>query len=230
MSSDFFEVKVENINYAQNLRILRQKLNLTQQAFADSIGEKQTKIKDIETSKQKISVDFAKKVEKIHHVDFKWLLTGEGSMFQSDSPSDKNCITIERIHINPSCGKGTMVIDEAEITPITLGKKLIQNIFKINDIQNLKVFTASGDSMEPTIFDGDDLLVDVGNLDFNNGGIFVIEKFGDWFIKRLRLRFDGNLEIISDNKEKYPIEVIEYNGNITVNIKGKVIKNLSRGL
>ena len=83
--------------------------------------------------------------------------------------------------------------------------------------------------MEPTIFSGDDVLVNFGDCNFNNGGVFVIEKFGDWFIKRLRLRFDGNLEIISDNN-KYETEIIKYDSGTVVNIKGRVIKNLSRGL
>ena len=107
--------------------------------------------------------------------------------------------------------------------------KLIQNIFRVGNHSNLKVFTATGDSMEPTIFSGDDVLVNFGDCNFNNGGVFVIEKFGDWFIKRLRLRFDGNLEIISDNN-KYETEIIKYDSGTVVNIKGRVIKNLSRGL
>ncbi len=148
---------------------------------------------------------------------------------KSSSYDNDDCITLERIHINPSCGSGTMVFDEADVTPITLGKKLIQNIFKVENLKNLKVFRASGDSMEDTIYSGDDVLVDIGDCNFNNGGVFIIEKFNDWFIKRLRLRLDGNLEIISDNK-KYETEIIKYESDIKISIKGKVIKNLSRGL
>lgn len=207
------------------------KPGLSEYEFAKSLGTSPSKFSELRSGKVKsISSALALEISKQYKVDFKWLLTGEGTMLDSDNNSDENCITLERIHINPSCGKGTIVIDEAETTPITLGKKLIQNVLKVNDVKNLKVFTASGDSMEPIIFNGDDVLVDVSNLNYQNGGIFVIEKFGDWFIKRLRLRFDGNLEIISDNKEKYPMEIVKYNNDIAVNIKGKVIKNLSRGL
>ncbi len=151
----------------------------------------------------------------------------------NDNPKEKistdECITLERIHIAPSCGSGTIVLNEAEVTPITLGKKLIQNVFRVGNLNDLKVFTATGDSMEPTIFNGDDVLVNIGDCNFNNGGIFIIEKFGDWFIKRLSLRFDGNLEIISDNK-KYDTQVIKYDDGAVINIRGRVIKNLSRGL
>ena len=61
---------------ANNLKTFRTKTGLTQQQLADSLCVKQTKIKDIETGKQKIPIDFAIAVEKINHVNFKWLLTG----------------------------------------------------------------------------------------------------------------------------------------------------------
>ena len=222
---------MENFNQAENLKLFRQKAGLTQQQLADSINEKQTKIKDIETGKQKISVEFATKVENIHQVNFKWLLTGQGSMY-ADNSNDiyDNCIALERIGITPSCGTGTVVLDDAEVTPVLLGKKLIENIFKVSDVNNLKVFRASGDSMEDTIYDNDDLLVDIGRKDFNNGGIFVLTINNEWFIKRLQLRINGDLDIISDNKAKYQTETKHPNDDIEIIIQGRVIKNLSRGL
>ena len=203
------------------------KPGISEYEFAKSLKVSPSKFSEIRSGKVKsISSSLALEISKYYNVDFKWLLTGEGTPF---SNKDEDCITLERVHITPSCGIGTVVLDEAEVTPITLGKKLIQNIFRVGNHSNLKVFTATGDSMEPTIFSGDDVLVNIGDCNFNNGGVFVIEKFGDWFIKRLRLRFDGNLEIISDNN-KYETEIIKYDSGTVVNIKGRVIKNLSRGL
>lgn len=142
---------------------------------------------------------------------------------------DSDCVEIEHIHINPSCGTGTVVIDEPEITPIKLGKKLIETILRVTDVKNLKTFTASGDSMSDTIDDGNLLLVDTGRKDFNNGGIFILQKDDEWFVKRLQLRFSGELDIISDNP-KYRTDTITPNDEINVIIRGRVIKNLSKGL
>lgn len=146
-----------------------------------------------------------------------------------DLTNDTDCTEIEHIHINPSCGKGTAVLDEPEITPIKLGTQMIQSVMKISDPKNLKTFRASGDSMTPVIEDGDLLLVDTARTDFCNGGIFLLTIDNNWFIKRLRLRLSGELDIISDN-EKYPIETFHNDADIEVMIKGRVIKNLSRGL
>ena len=139
-------------------------------------------------------------------------------------------IEIEHIHINPSCGNGTIILDEPEITPIKLGRKMIETILRVSDVNNLKTFTASGDSMEDTIDDGNLLLVDLGRKDYTNGGIFVITINNDWYVKRLRKRINGELDVISDNSAKYPVETYTKKDNIEIVIKGRVIKNLSKGL
>lgn len=140
-----------------------------------------------------------------------------------------DCISIDYIHLNPSCGKGTVVLQEPEVTPIKLGTQMIQSVLKITDPKCLKIFKASGDSMETIIEDGDMLLIDTTRLDFTNGGIFLLTINNDWFVKRLRRRLSGELDVISDNS-KYPIETFKPDDDIEIVVKGRVIKNLSRGL
>lgn len=145
-----------------------------------------------------------------------------------NSGLQKDCVEIDYISISPSCGKGSIVLDDAEITPIKIGKDLIQNLWNAKP-ENLKLFKASGDSMENTLSDSDILLVDISKTDYHNGGIFILQINNDWYCKRLRLKITGELDIISDN-EKYPIETLRPNTNVEIKIIGKVIKNLSRGL
>lgn len=140
-----------------------------------------------------------------------------------------DCIDIEHVCLKPSCGKGTPQEDEAQRKPIKLGTALISKIFKVSNPLMLKTFTASGDSMTPTIENGDLLLVDTADLEYQNGGVFLITINNDWFIKRLRKKITGELDIISDN-EKYPIETLSPETLREVSIKGRVLKNLSRGL
>ena len=146
-----------------------------------------------------------------------------------DNPEQSELIEIEHIHINPSCGFGTVVIDEPDITPVKLGKKMIENILRVSSPDNLKTFTASGDSMTDTIDDSNVLLVDMGRTDYQNGGVFLLQKDNDWFVKRLRLRMTGELDIISDNT-KYPIETFKPEDAVNIVVRGRVIKNLSKGL
>lgn len=143
--------------------------------------------------------------------------------------SSSDSITLDYIHIAPSCGRGTVVLDEADVTPVRIGKEVIKDIWKVSTPEVLKLFKASGDSMETTIEDGNILLVDTSRTDYHNGGIYVLTINNDWFVKRLRLKINGDLEIISDNP-KYDPEILKPNTDIEINVVGRVIKNLSRGL
>lgn len=168
-------------------------------------------------------------IEHLHLLEtyFNTNLTG------GNLPEDKKeeCVTIQHVHINPSCGRGTALYHDADVTPVKLGTQMIKNILNVSKPENLKIFKACGDSMSPTIEDGDILLVDIGRNDFNNGGVFLLTINNEWFIKRLRLKITGELEIISENSQKYgEPEVLHPDDDIEVIIKGRVIKNLSRGL
>jgi hypothetical protein len=143
--------------------------------------------------------------------------------------SSSDSITLDYIRIAPSCGRGTVVLDEADVTPVRIGKEVIKDIWKVSTPEVLKLFKASGDSMETTIEDGNILLVDTSRTDYHNGGIYVLTINNDWFVKRLRLKINGDLEIISDNP-KYEPEILKPNTDIEINVVGRVIKNLSRGL
>lgn len=152
-------------------------------------------------------------------------LTGDNDV------TGEECLTLQHVHLNPSCGRGTSVYYDADITPVKLGTQMIKNILNVSRPENLKIFKACGDSMSPTIEDGDILLVDIGRNDFNNGGVFLLTINNDWFIKRLRLKITGELEIISENTKKYGgPEILRPDDDVEVVIKGRVIKNLSRGL
>lgn len=206
---------VDKALQAQYVKEIRYKTRLSQRKFAKEVGCSGAYIAQVENLETPLS-------EKIYQSIIK-----KFGHLADDKLND--CIEIDHIHINPSCGKGTVVLDEAEITPIKLGTQMIQSVLKISHPHNLKTFKACGDSMETIIEDGDMLLVDTGRTDFNNGGIFLLTINNDWFVKRLRLRVTGELDIISDN-DKYPIESLKPDSNVEVTIKGRVIKNLSRGL
>jgi len=63
------------------LKKIRAYLNLTQEEFGVPLGLNQTKIRDLESGKVKVSTLHAIAIEKIHGINIDWLLTGEGEMF-----------------------------------------------------------------------------------------------------------------------------------------------------
>jgi len=67
---------------------------------------------------------------------------------------------------------------------------------------------ARGDSMEPYICSGDILVVDLNDHDIFTGGIYALRVHDQLLVKRLSLRANGNLSVISDNP-RYPTDEIE---------------------
>lgn len=143
--------------------------------------------------------------------------------------SNDDYITIEHIGIKPECGNGLMVYSDPEIKPIRISADTITRYMRCSNPSNLKAFTARGDSMRPLIEDGDTVLVDIGRTDIVNQGVFVFTSNNEWRIKRLNLKLNGTLEVISDNPT-YEKEYLTPDDNIDIVIRGRVVLNLSRSL
>lgn len=69
---------------SKRLKEVRKSLGLTQAQIAEKINEQWSKIKDIETGKQKISIEVAIKISEIFSINGWWLLTGNGQMLKSE--------------------------------------------------------------------------------------------------------------------------------------------------
>lgn len=74
------------------------------------------------------------------------------------------------------------------------------------DEHNGIVFWASGDSMTPTIDDGDQLLVDRDKQEIKDGKIYIIQHRGTMWVKRIRWGFN-EVFLVSDNEDYEPISI-----------------------
>lgn len=86
----------------------------------------------------------------------------------------------------------------------------------------LAFITASGDSMHPTISDGDMLLVTRAATQPKDGKIYVFRQGEQIWVKRVQ-GIMGGIRLISDNKELYsPIDVI-FNEALDFEVIGQVV-------
>ena len=65
---------------AQRLKSVREYYKLTQSDFGDKIGLSWFQVRDLESGKKKLTPELAYEIERKYSVDFRWLLTGEGSI------------------------------------------------------------------------------------------------------------------------------------------------------
>lgn len=73
------------------------------------------------------------------------------------------------------------------------------------DAEGLSVIRVSGRSMEPTLQDGDEILVDTSDRRLREG-IWVLRIDGAVLVKRLR-RAAGGLAVVSDNPDAGPVDL-----------------------
>jgi putative phage repressor len=92
----------------------------------------------------------------------------------------------------------------------------------------LSIVTARGDSMEPTINNGDMLLVDMSKKVPRDSSIYIIRSNDTLWVKRIQTQPDGKLLLISDNKTYPPIQ-LNLDEFDDVEIVGKVV-NISKDI
>lgn len=120
---------------------------------------------------------------------------------------------IRRVNARPAAGGGSLENTGEEEDLLAFRKKWLQSR-TCSSQDKLSVMTVSGDSMAPTLFNGDIVLVDEGEAGkaLKDGNIYVVRQGEEIFVKRFR-RGVGKLLFLGDNPEmKYlDFEVSEAN-------------------
>ncbi|MDD3467469.1 MAG: S24 family peptidase, partial [Campylobacterales bacterium] len=91
------------------------------------------------------------------------------------------------------------------------------------NLHNIEAINVAGDSMEPTLSDRAIVFIDKSKTDFKKGGIFAIVSESGVFIKRLNQKINGEIEIISDNKD-YPAQTAMPNDFVVI---GKAVSSFN---
>lgn len=131
--------------------------------------------------------------------------------------------TIDRLAAKGSMGPGYDLADgDRVVERMTLGVEWIKHAAAgVSSMQNLRVISAYGDSMLPTLNDGDLALVDVGVKVVDINGIYVLRANNRLYIKRVRQRLDSTFEVKSDNAlDGLPEELT---GKFKVEVLGRVV-------
>lgn len=180
-------------------------------AVAAELSEKRQRLQDIEAGKQKIPEDIIVKYIDYFDIDANWLLTGEGNMLKSQSLAHSGVITqgleadtawedfdlVPFYDVEASAGAGAFVDQEFKTSEMAFRKDWLR-------LRGLKaahcaLIKARGDSMEPTIHDGDLLLVDRSIETIKDDAIYILQADHHLIVKRVQQTVDGALIVISDN-------------------------------
>lgn len=113
---------------------------------------------------------------------------------------------IPRLNVQPAAGSGAVVEAEDPVEMLAFRADWLRR--RGIHPQMAHVLTARGDSMEPTIRDGDILLVDTSIDQVRDNAIYVVVYAGRTLVKRVQLRRDGSVVLSSDNKGVFDDEEV----------------------
>lgn len=111
---------------------------------------------------------------------------------------DDGSVLIDRyVDVRGSAGPGAVVHEEA-IVKVRVDAKLLRERVGRN-FSHIKMAGVSGDSMEPTLSHGDQVLVDTSCNRFVDDAIYAIQQDGHLRFKRIKLKMDGSIIVKSDS-------------------------------
>lgn len=166
---------------------------------------------------------------KARGVDVEYIISGERSCAQNieharaneNQPCADEFIHVPRYDVQASAGNGSLVHDESVVDHLAFKRDWVVRTLGL-DPKRLALIDVAGDSMSPTINDGDLILLDTRPEQSRTEGIYVINLCGSLLVKRIRMRLSGVVDVVSDN-ERYGTETISGEQLTSLQIVGRVV-------
>jgi phage repressor protein C with HTH and peptisase S24 domain len=134
-------------------------------------------------------------------VDVAWLTGGRGSVMEKPEKTEKPIVGLETLtrvllYRHPEAPEAQPA-QPGILTGVAFCRSWLgRNGF---DAKQLTAASMHGNSMEPTIRNGDNLLIDISSKDVQDGDIYAIRDGERLLIKRLQRQLGGHVRMISDN-------------------------------
>ncbi|HXE96783.1 MAG TPA: helix-turn-helix transcriptional regulator [Dongiaceae bacterium] len=129
-------------------------------------------------------------------------------------------VHVPRYNVAASAGGGSTIHSEQIVDHLAFRADWVRNALGV-PVSNLALINVTGDSMEPTLSNGDLILIDTGVSSVDDSGVYVLRFDEALKVKRLHSKVDS-VDIISDNV-RYPVETIKGDLVKTLNVVGRVV-------
>lgn len=207
------------------LKEYMQKNNISQGDVADALKWQKTRVSELLCGKRDFPVNKVFPAARFFNLDLEEF-TKYNSGFSKEIPSTDGKTPLSRAQ---RCMVSIDVVEAAATAKETLfhttGQLSVnEEIFKMlttSAPDSVKAMFSRGDSMQPTINDGDLIWVDISVKTPSVDGLYLFAIKGEIFVKRLQMdTFNRTASIISDNPLYPPITI---NKPDKISTLGKVI-------
>ena len=198
----------------ERIKKVRKFLGLTQQEFGEKLGKSWKTINRWEAGEWEAPEIALKLIAQIFGVSYHWLKTGEGEMFEKPKEMRVEDIIYahqqkmkENYFLVPLVGKAGAGFPQSKGDVEILGYVEVRKISGVKPEQLFAV-EVHGDSMEPTLQEGDKVIAKIyvgDGLDIpNRKVVVVVNAEGELYVKRL-LKKEGRIFLVSDNPAYQPL-------------------------
>lgn len=219
---------------AERLKTIRELAGNDQKTMAEQLKISFRSWQDYELGK---SVPGGKVFEALAKLGFNanWLLTGEGAiqkgiesypLAEGDKIAEmtgelgEGFVHVPRYKVAASAGGGALIHSEQIVDHLAFRADWVKMALGV-PVSSLALINVTGDSMEPTLSNGDLILIDttIGSVD--DSGVYVLRFDGKLKVKRLHSKADS-VDILSDNP-RYPTETLRGDLLQGLNVVGRVV-------
>ena len=186
-----------------NLLSLADERRVSLSALSRMIGKNPSYLQQFvrKGSPRKLDEEHRGKLARFFGVDERLLVSQDISY----SPAtDEEWVSVARLALGAAAGAGAASDDEGTIGAFRFSRDWLRE--QGLSPASLSAIAVTGDSMEPTLRDGDEILVERIDAPARDG-IHVLRRDDTLLVKRLDLSQPGRVTLISDNRAYAPYEV-----------------------
>ncbi len=130
-------------------------------------------------------------------------------------------LMVPRYDVHGSAGNGSLVHSEQVVDYLAFRADWVRNALGVAH-KDLVLISVKGDSMEPTLSNGDLILVDISEQRVEDSAIYVLKNLDRLLVKRLQHKLDGTVVVKCDN-QRYDSETYEAGAASALMVVGRVV-------
>lgn len=130
-------------------------------------------------------------------------------------------VTVPRYDVEACAGHGAVIHSEQIVDHLAFRSDWVRHALGVQQ-SDLALISVKGDSMEPTLSNGDLILLDMHQGSVEDNAIYALQHNGTLLVKRIQRRLDGSVVVSSDNP-RYEAEVIRAEDVEALRVVGRVV-------
>jgi phage repressor protein C with HTH and peptisase S24 domain len=152
------------------------------------------------------------------------VIIGDGpscTIAEPSAPYNADFGHIPRYEVEASAGGGAVIHGEQVVDYLSFRAEWVRNSLGVS-VRDLALISVIGDSMEPTLSEGDVVLLDMTTKGVMDGSIYALQLNGGLLVKRIQRKLDGSIVVKPDNP-RYDTEIISEDSADLLKIIGRVV-------